>query len=69
MIAIIDYGIGNVRSITNAFRKNNIEPILTNDKGTILKADGVVLGLSGGIDSSLTAYLCVRALGRDKVLG
>jgi glutamine amidotransferase len=43
MIAIIDYGIGNVRSITNAFRKNNIEPILTNDKGTILKADGVVL--------------------------
>lgn len=33
------------------------------------KASGVVLGLSGGIDSSLTATLCVRALGRDKVLG
>ncbi len=30
---------------------------------------GVVLGLSGGIDSSLTAALCVRALGRDRVLG
>ncbi|EHP84868.1 NAD+ synthase [Methanotorris formicicus] len=33
------------------------------------KVDGVVLGLSGGIDSSLTAYLCVKALGKDKVLG
>jgi len=32
-------------------------------------ASGVVLGLSGGIDSSLTAALCVRALGGDKVLG
>ena len=32
-------------------------------------ANGVVLGLSGGIDSSLVATLCVRALGKDKVLG
>lgn len=30
---------------------------------------GVVVGLSGGVDSSLTATLCVRAVGRDKVLG
>lgn len=32
-------------------------------------ASGVVIGLSGGVDSSLTATLCVRALGKDKVLG
>jgi len=32
-------------------------------------ARGVVLGLSGGVDSSLTAALCVKALGKDKVLG
>jgi len=30
---------------------------------------GAVIGLSGGIDSALTAYLTVEALGRDKVLG
>jgi len=30
---------------------------------------GVVVGLSGGIDSSVVATLCVRALGPDKVLG
>jgi len=33
------------------------------------KAEGVVIGLSGGVDSSLTATLCVHALGREKVLG
>jgi len=33
------------------------------------KARGVVVGLSGGIDSSVVATLCVKALGRDKVLG
>lgn len=32
-------------------------------------ADGAVIGLSGGIDSALTAYLTVEALGKDKVLG
>lgn len=30
---------------------------------------GAVLGLSGGIDSSVTAGLCVRALGQDRVIG
>lgn len=32
-------------------------------------ADGVVVGLSGGVDSSVVAELCVRALGKDSVLG
>ncbi len=32
-------------------------------------ASGVVLGLSGGVDSSLTASLCVKALGSNRVLG
>ena len=33
------------------------------------KRKGVVIGLSGGIDSALVAELCVKALGRDRVLG
>jgi NAD+ synthase len=32
-------------------------------------ADGAVLGLSGGIDSTLTAYLAVEALGEDGLHG
>ena len=34
-----------------------------------LRRKGAVLGLSGGIDSSVTAALCVRALGRERVIG
>jgi NAD+ synthase len=41
-------------------------------KDTILSAfnrQGAVIGISGGIDSSVVAALCVRALGPDRVLG
>jgi NAD+ synthase len=34
-----------------------------------MKRDGIVIGLSGGIDSALSAALCVRALGKDRVFG
>ena len=34
-----------------------------------LRRKGVVIGLSGGIDSSVAAALCARALGHDRVLG
>jgi NAD+ synthase len=34
-----------------------------------LKRKGVVIGLSGGIDSSTAAALAVRALGRERVVG
>jgi len=33
------------------------------------KAEGVVLGLSGGVDSSVVAALCAKALGEGRVLG
>lgn len=32
-------------------------------------SDGIVVGLSGGIDSTLVAYLACEALGKDKVFG
>ena len=34
-----------------------------------LKRDGIVVGLSGGIDSALSAELSVKALGKESVLG
>ena len=33
-----------------------------------LKRKGAVVGVSGGIDSSVVAFLCARALGKDRVL-
>ena len=34
-----------------------------------MKRDGIVIGLSGGIDSALAATLCVRAIGSENVFG
>jgi NAD+ synthase len=34
-----------------------------------LRRKGAVVGLSGGVDSSVVAALCVRALGKDRVFG
>jgi len=39
------------------------------DQLTAFRKEGVVVGLSGGIDSALCAELCVRSLGRERVLG
>ncbi len=34
-----------------------------------MRRDGIVIGISGGIDSALSAALSVKAIGKDKVLG
>jgi NAD+ synthase len=33
------------------------------------KVDGIVVGLSGGIDSAVTSSLCVKAIGKESVIG
>jgi len=45
-----------------------IETALREQVLATLKRRGLVVGLSGGVDSSVVAALAVRALGRDKVL-
>ena len=47
---------GLVLGIRDYFRKQNLPP-------------GAVIGISGGVDSALTAHLAVEALGPDRVLG
>jgi NAD+ synthase len=39
------------------------------DVGHRLRRRGAVVGISGGVDSSVVAMLCARALGADRVLG
>ena len=43
MIAIIDYGAGNVRSVSKAFKHIGCDVTVTNDRDFILKADAAVL--------------------------
>ena len=47
------------------FITNSIRETLTRR----LHRRGLVLGISGGIDSSVTAALCAQAVGKDKVIG
>lgn len=42
-IAVVDYGLGNVKSITNGFRKLGVESILTRDPSIIKSASACVL--------------------------
>ena len=43
MIAVIDYGAGNIRSVQNAFERLGESTVLTSDKDTILSADRIIL--------------------------
>ena len=42
-IVLIDYGIGNIKSITNAFENHGVEVVLSRKREIILKANGLVL--------------------------
>jgi len=43
MIVVIDYNVGNVKSVCNAFRYNGCEVVLSKDPQTIKNATGIVL--------------------------
>ncbi|PGC47629.1 imidazole glycerol phosphate synthase subunit HisH, partial [Bacillus wiedmannii] len=43
MIAIVDYGMGNIRSVEQALTRIGAEHIVTDDKERILQSDGVIL--------------------------
>jgi glutamine amidotransferase len=43
MIAVIDYGIGNVRSVLNAFEYIGAQAVLTREPAELAKASGLVL--------------------------
>jgi len=46
-----------------------IQEFIKNTVFNKLKKRGVVIGISGGIDSSVTAAICVKALGKERVFG
>lgn len=58
-----------ILNIDAAEVSRRIEEVLRDQVFHRLKRKGVVVGLSGGIDSSVTAALCAKALGRERVLG
>lgn len=65
MIAIIDYGMGNLSSIHNMFRKLNVESSITSDLEKAAKADKLLLPGVGAFDH---AMMNLKALGLVSVL-
>ena len=63
MIAIVDYGVGNIRSVERALARVGAEPKLTADPDDLAKADGVVLPGVGAFAPALDK-LSERGLGR-----
>ena len=43
MIAIVDYGVGNLRSVERALRHVGADPVLTSDHEVLASAGGIVL--------------------------
>ncbi len=54
MIAIIDYGVGNVGSIANMLRKAGADATITADPGQIERAGKIVLAGVGSFDSGIS---------------
>ncbi len=43
MIAIVDYGVGNLRSVERALLQVGAQPVITSDPGELERAQGIVL--------------------------
>ncbi len=65
MIAIIDYGVGNLFSLTSSFKKIGAEVVVTNDIEIIKKADKLVLP---GVGAFGDAAEKLKKSGLDKVI-
>lgn len=55
MIAILDYGAGNLRSVELAFARLGVETVVTGDAAVAMAADGLVLPGVGAFADAMTA--------------
>ncbi|HEX3011594.1 MAG TPA: imidazole glycerol phosphate synthase subunit HisH [Syntrophomonadaceae bacterium] len=65
MIAIIDYGVGNLASVANAFAQLGFQTCITSDPDEVLKADRVVLP---GVGAFADAMDNLKKTGMDLVI-
>jgi glutamine amidotransferase len=66
LIAIVDYGVGNVRSVERALEHVGADAVLTSDPGALEQATGIVLPGVGAFAPAL-AKLNQRGLGAQLV--
>ncbi len=64
-IAILDYGMGNLRSVEKALEKVGANPVVTAGEGEVASADGVILP---GVGAFPKAMERIRELELDRML-
>jgi glutamine amidotransferase len=64
-IAILDYGMGNLRSVEKALEHVGVTATITNDAGEVRAADGLILP---GVGAFPRAMERIRALGLDDLI-
>lgn len=64
-IAIIDYGVGNLRSVEKAFTSQGIEAVVTSDEKILRKADKLVLPGVGAFKACMDG---LKARGFDELV-
>jgi imidazole glycerol-phosphate synthase subunit HisH len=65
VIAILDYGMGNLRSVEKAFEHVGAEAVITRHHGTVREAAGVVLPGVGAFPKAMKA---IRELALDSLM-
>ena len=65
MIAVLDYGMGNLRSVEKALAHVGAEAVVTNDHARVREADGVILP---GVGAFPKAMERIRELGLDELV-
>ena len=65
MIAIIDYGAGNLASVKKAFDHIGAKSVITSDRDAVLNAEGVVLPGVGAIGFAMDK---LKSIGMDEVV-
>src|SRR3954453_9927444 len=64
-IAILDYGMGNLRSVEKALEHVGVTATISNDAGEVRAADGVILP---GVGAFPRAMERIRELGLDELI-
>jgi len=78
MLAIIDYGVGNLTSVLNMFKRLSVDACITSDLETIQKADKLMIPGVGHFDKCMQnfnasglrpAIEAIKAKGSTPILG
>ncbi len=64
-VAIVKYNAGNTASVANALERLGVEPVITDDAGTLRSADKVIFP---GVGEASTAMAYLKERGLDAVI-